>query len=389
MITTLERPATNEALATLRTHYQDRLRAARDAHARGERVVGRVGNTIPVELLLAAGFTPVLISADRARPTPTAIKYMDDVISPETKALFEAAIDGDFEFLELLVLSRPYDKLFYYLKELYRLGRAPKLPPLHMFDLMQSQRPAVRAYNAGRVAAFVERLERAAGGEITESTLQAAIRVTNGARAVQRRLQDLRRSGRVSGVDAMQAIGAGYFMPPAAYKAALESYVAGLAADGEATPAKSRLLVVTSEPLDHTGLHEAVEAAGAVVVAEDDWWGARAPGGDLPLTGSGREAVLLKYWMDTPTSGVYPPQAREAWFQQESARDDVDGVVFYVPPSDQLFGWDYPRLASDLAARGKRSILVRRDAAQPADRQAITKEVAEFVSALPAARRAH
>ena len=102
----------------------------------------------------------------------------------------------------------------------------------------------------------------------------------------------------------------------------------------------------------------------------------------------GREAVLLKYWMDTPTPAVFPPEAREAWFQQESARDDVEGVIFYVPPSDLLFGWDYPRLASDLAARSKRSLLIRRDAAQPADRTAITQSVAEFVSALPAPRGA-
>ena len=144
MTTTLERPSVTDQLATLRKHYEDRLLAAREAHARGERVVGRIGNTVPVELILAAGFTPVLISADRLRPTPTAEKYMDDVIPPETKALFQAAVDGDFEFLELLVLSRPYDKLFYYLKEIYRLGRATRMPPLHMFDLMQSQRPAAQ-----------------------------------------------------------------------------------------------------------------------------------------------------------------------------------------------------------------------------------------------------
>ena len=59
------------------------------------------------------------------------------------------------------MLSRPYAQLYYYLKEVYRLGRAPKVPPLAMFDLMQSQREAVRSYNSGRTRALLERIRAA------------------------------------------------------------------------------------------------------------------------------------------------------------------------------------------------------------------------------------
>ena len=36
------------------------------------RVVGLIGNSVPVELVLASGRVPTLIPADRSRPTPNA-----------------------------------------------------------------------------------------------------------------------------------------------------------------------------------------------------------------------------------------------------------------------------------------------------------------------------
>ncbi|MBV9580541.1 MAG: 2-hydroxyacyl-CoA dehydratase [Chloroflexi bacterium] len=364
-------------LETLRQAYADRL----DAWQSTPRVVGLVGNTIPVELVLACGRVPVLVAARRGRPTPHADVYMEDVIAPETKSLFESAASGDLAFLELLVLSRPYAQLYYYLKEVYRLGRGPAFPPLFMFDLMHSRREAVRAYNWARFRALIERLQRLAGQEITEGRLRDAIASTNSVRAQQRRLQELRWQQRVSGVEALEALGAGYFIAPDAYRVALGSYVDSLA-ERPGLSARPRLLVVTSEPLSHTGLHQAVESAGAWVVAEDDWWGSRAPGADVPLAGSAYEAVFQKAWLDTATPGVYPSTAREAWLREHALREDVDGVVFYLPPSDHQLGWDYPRLNRWLSDHGKATLLVRSDATTPDGAEAIRLDVAHFLESL-------
>ena len=104
---------------------------------------------------------------------------MEPVIPPETRALFEAAVSGAFEFFDLLVLTRPYAQLYYYLKEVYRWGRAPKLPPLHMYDLMPSRREAVRTYNWKQTETLIARLEHLGGSEITDSALVNAIELTN------------------------------------------------------------------------------------------------------------------------------------------------------------------------------------------------------------------
>jgi benzoyl-CoA reductase/2-hydroxyglutaryl-CoA dehydratase subunit BcrC/BadD/HgdB len=333
-----------------------------------------VGNTVPSEIILASGQLPVPIAAEMGAPTPIADTYMEPVIPPETRSLFDIAVNGQFESFDLLVLSRPYAHLYYYLKEVFRLGRAPKLPPLYMYDLMQSQREAVRAYNWGQTRALLERIERVTSAPITDAQLRAATALTNRVRSLQRELLARRWRTELSGVAALQVIGAGYFMPAEHYAETLATFLAELRPDPQLDH-RSKLLVLPSEPLSHVHLHQALEAAGALVVAEDDAWGARAPGADIPLTGSALEGIFLKYWLDTPTANVYPGEAREAWFRSNAQRDAVDGVVFYLPPSDHQLGWDYPRLKAFVEAQGKPTLLIREDAAQPAGRAAITDQV--------------
>ena len=382
MTATLQRPAISDGFAALQRHYRDPLLAARAAQGEGVGVVGLVGATVPAELVLAVGRLPVLITPDMGAPTPTADTYIDPVVSPETRALFEAALAGAFEFLDLLVLSRTDDKLYYYLKEMVRLGRAPTAPPLHMFDLMPSRREAVRPYNRDNLDGLIDALERASGRKITDDALREAIVLTNRRRALQRRLLDLRLAGRVTGSDAMQAIGAGYFMHPGAYADALEAWLGDLHAEPSSAAKGPRLLVATSEPLSYLDLHRRIETAGGFVAAEDDSWGARAPGGDIALDAPPREAVFDKYWLDTAHPGVQPAEAREAWFKAQAARGDTDGVIFYLPPSDHQFGWDYPRLAAHVESLGKPSVLLRRDARD----DAVASQIATFIAECGAGR---
>jgi benzoyl-CoA reductase/2-hydroxyglutaryl-CoA dehydratase subunit BcrC/BadD/HgdB len=370
-----------EAVVDLRQVYADRLQPAREAQAGGQRIVGLVGQTIPAELVLAVGRWPVQITAERGAATPTAEQYMEGVSTPETRALFELAVSGALEFLDLLILSRPYAHLYYYLKEVVRLGRGSRVPPLHMYDLMQSQRPAVRAYNWGRTQHLIERLERLADRPITEPDLWRMIDVTNRQRAVQRQIQQRRWAGELSGVEALQILGASAFLPPSDYLASATRYLAERLPD-PGLGHRPRVLVATSEPLTYPDLHQALEATGALVVAEDDWWGARMAGADVPLAGSAREAVFQKVWLDTPSAGVYPAAAREAWFWQHAQRSDVDAVVFFVPPSDHQFGWVYPRLRDGVAEIGKPQLLLRQDATDPHGRASIEAAASEFVARL-------
>jgi hypothetical protein len=375
--------STSEAFRRLADHYIHRLDAARSAKAAGQRVVGRIGHLVPVEPIIAAGCMPVLVSADLKIDTPQADLYIDPELPAETRALCEAGLQGTFEFLDLLVLSRQYDKLYYFMKELHRLGQAPQLPPFAIYDLMHSQRDAVQAYNQGRFRALIERLGRVGSRAVEPASLAEAIALTNEVRTLQHRLAERRLQGQLSGVEALQIIGAGFFMQPAHYLADLRACVDAL--DRQQAPDAVpgvRAVLASSEPLQDLVLHQALADAGVNVVAEDDAWGSRAAGQPIPQQGDPAGAILDKLWRDTQSSGVWPPQAREAWLLAQAAQPAVQAAILYVPPSDRLLGWDAPRLLRTWRDAGQPALALFQDVHRPEGRAALVEEVRAFAAGI-------
>lgn len=371
------RPTGQHALAVLRQQYDDRIGALRGRTG----LVGVVGSTVPFELILAAGKLPVLVAPEPPHPTPRADPWMEPEFEWELRSIVDRSLRGDFEPFELLIVTRSYHEVYYYLKEIVRQGQGASVPPLQMYDLMQSQRDAVRPYGLGRTRDLLARLERLAGRPISDDDLRAAIAVTNRRRRAIRALLERRRQHHISGAAAIRAIGAAYFMEPVAYVDTLEAFLRAL----EPTPGlagRPRLLLVPSEPLYHPTLHETLEAAGALVVAEDDWWGARAAGRDIATDLPPLEAIFEKYFGDAPTLAVSPRAPREAWLREQVEQGDLDAVVFYVPPSDHLFGWYYPTLKEYLDAQRIPSLLLRQDVQDERGREEISAAASELVRGL-------
>jgi benzoyl-CoA reductase/2-hydroxyglutaryl-CoA dehydratase subunit BcrC/BadD/HgdB len=155
----------------------------------------------------------------------------------------------------------------------------------------------------------------------------------------------------------MALLGAWFFMERREY-AALATRAAGEIA--RRPPLSGPRVLIKGTPLDHPALHAAIERHGAVVVAEDDWWGARSAGRDV-ANGDPLAAIFRKYYLDAPGPRVFPPAVADAWFVRESLRD-IDGVVYYLPPDDDVLGWDYPRHRRFLEGHGVPVTLVREDA---------------------------
>jgi len=371
---------TSAALEELQARYRDRWRGVVEAKAEGRPVVGFLGD-VPRALAEAAGLFAVQVTAPVLAATPDADLYMDDILSPETHALFQAVHDGAFSGLDLLVLTRAYDKLFYYLKEGLRIGLGAAFPPLHMFDLMQSRRPAVETYNRRQLDQLIDQLQRIGGRSISDAALADALQRQAAVQDLQRRLMVQRRRGVVSGVEALEAIGAGRSLDARDYAHLLAAFVDDLEREPTPAGAQARLLVASAEPLDSPRLHALLESAGAQVVAEDDVWGSRAADEFVTDALSPKEALFQAAWRGAVGAGVYPPEARHAWFDREALADDVDAVIFYVPPSDRMFGWDYPQLKDRLDRAGKLSLLIRGDVER--DKTAVTAQARTFVASLP------
>lgn len=320
-------------------------------------VIGVTSNTVPWELLRAAGFQPMLLSPHRLR-TPLADRYMEDVFGARMKGILDFLISEDSAGLSAVVIPRTSEqehKLYLYLRELMRqqLERSPQ--PI-LYNLLHARSPEAEAYGLERTRALKITLERLAGQRIEPEALSAAIAEGNAARhAIRDLLQE--REGlapRVRGSEALTLIGAWYFMDRTEYGRLAQEAICEIQTR---PPLTGPRILIKGTPLDSADFCAAIESHGAIVVAEDDWWGSRAAGRDIDTTIDPVRAIFEKYYFDAPSPRVFPSQTADAWFLHKAA--EVDGVIFYLPHEDDVLGWDCPRLCEFLDDRAIPHLMLR------------------------------
>jgi benzoyl-CoA reductase/2-hydroxyglutaryl-CoA dehydratase subunit BcrC/BadD/HgdB len=352
------------AVERLAWHYENPFAQAMEKARGGTPVAGITSNTVPWELLRAAGYFPLMLNPS-CGSNPFAAQFMEDgVFSRRIRGIFDGLVSGAWPFLKLVVVPRTSEqehKLYLYLREVARQGFATALPDLFLYNLLQARSREAEAYGLERTREFKGRLEDLTGRCIDAAELVRAAEESSHASRAFRRLLDLRQGPepRLTGTQALALVGAMYFMDRAEY--------AQLA--GEATaeislrpPVHGARILIKGSPLHHPSLHRAIEAQGAVVVAEDDWWGSRGIANEITTSGDIVRSIFETYYYDAPSPRVFPRKAADEWFLAATA--DIDGVVFYLPPEDDVLGWDYPELRKTLDQRGIPSLLVREDAVE-------------------------
>jgi benzoyl-CoA reductase/2-hydroxyglutaryl-CoA dehydratase subunit BcrC/BadD/HgdB len=354
----------NEAdpIERLTWHYENPAAESIALAADGYPVVGVTSNTVPWELIRSAGAFPCVINSGNENHADISNFMEEGVFEERIRAIFGAAISGELQYLSLLVIPRTSEqeyKLYLYLREVARLDPGRHIPPVYLYDMLHTRSPESYAYGLERTQCFKQRLENLTGSPVHDAALQYAIEESNVARKATRALLSLRgQEPRIAGAEALPLIGASFFISRDAYAQHAE-HAAEIIESRNALAGKR--LMISGASLNHRGLHLALEKHGAVVVAEDDWWGSRCAGGDIDVGSKDLlKAVFEKYYLDTPSPRAFPFAIADAWFQQTSL-DGIDGIVFYLPPEDRVAGWDYPRRRHYLDERGISHLLVRED----------------------------
>jgi len=315
--------------------------------------------SVPVEIIRAAGFRAVF-ARGASGPTPRADQHLEpDVFPRRLRHLVEGALTGRLTDAARIVIPRTSDtdyKCFLYLREFVRRGVTSALPPVILFDLLQSHGAGVCVYDAARTRALLDELASVSGRTPSADDLHQEIARANEARAAARRLVAFRRAvPRVTGTELFPLLAAFWELEPERYVAAVN----GAASAFAKRPALSGpRVLLTGVPVDGLGLHQAIESHGAIVVAEIGPWGDGAAGDDVRVDDDPVRAVADKYRADAVGART-PAASLRRW--TERRLDDVDAVVVSLPPEDAVFGWDYPALRDMLQARGIPHVRLRSD----------------------------
>jgi benzoyl-CoA reductase/2-hydroxyglutaryl-CoA dehydratase subunit BcrC/BadD/HgdB len=317
--------------------------------------------SVPVEIVRAAGFRPVVARGSVA-PTPAADSVIEaDVFPSRLRQLVEAAMTGRLANVAAVVLPRTSDadyKCFLYLRELVRRGVVGSLPPILLFDLLQSSGADVPAYDCERARELLERLATLSGRRLERGDLEEQIALANRARAAARRFDALRRdTPRIAGVEAVRLLGAFWELDPERYVALAAAAVAAIA---ERSPLRGLRVLLAGAPVDSMTLHAAIEAQGAVVVSELSPLGSGVAGPDVDISAEPLLALVEHYRRESIDARM-PVGALMC--RMEKSLDGIDAVVVSLPPDDASFGWDYPRLRELFARRSIPHAVLRGDPA--------------------------
>lgn len=122
----------------------DPQHVARAAAARGERVIGYVGNDVPVALVLAANALPVRLRAAADREPTSADRFVEHSFAWPQRSIADQWLTGSLDHLHTVIFSRSDDsgqRLYYYLCELQRRGLGAGPRPL-LYDVAGLDRQA-------------------------------------------------------------------------------------------------------------------------------------------------------------------------------------------------------------------------------------------------------
>ena len=122
-----------------------------------DRIAGITSNTVPWEILRAAGYTPLLLE-DEAGPTPCADRWMEDVFDPRIRVIFDRLCSGAWSHLDRVVIPRTSEqehKLYLYLREMSRTHAAGLIPELYFYNLLHTRTPESYDYGLERTRQMI------------------------------------------------------------------------------------------------------------------------------------------------------------------------------------------------------------------------------------------
>lgn len=337
-------------------------------------LVGIVGGAVPREIFHGFGATPVHI-AGLAGARENVAEFMEESAPWHWQGIAEGMLRGEYRELAAIVLDRSHQHFYYYFKEMQRQGAGRAFPPVFLLDWIQSSDKAHSRYHDQQVRAFASNLERVTGQPYEPELTALAVRDYNQMRATLRAFQSFRSGANLSGTVAYQLMAASQAMRPARHRELLAAVMRGHVTTGTSSP---RALLVSSESMMALHLHEAVAAAGGIVVAEDDWWGTRGAHRDAPATGS--IADLCTFYAALGIGEfVAPMTKRTAWYRDAAHFTGIDFAVLHHSTNDEHAGWDHPVIIEELARLGIPSVCVEGDLQTGAGRAPVEAAIRHYI----------
>ena len=338
--------APNDFPLHLRGLRDDPQSVARDIAASGERVVGYVGNDVPVALILASGAIPVRLRARPDLKLSQADDFVESSFSPEVRVIADQWMTGALDHLHSVIFARSDDsgqRLYYYLCELQRRGLCAGPRPL-LFDMAGLARGASAEHTIESTRLLASQL-----GVDANAMTRALHRVTQ--------REDLLRKLRARRLAPSPLAGsAGWAVEYAAacdWRPTFDEAAHRWLTTAAPMPTPRRVLLA-GDPAPDDQLHIAVEAMGTTVVAEL----IESQISDEPTPGDPFAAIAAEFRRrESPALSM---RRDPRWLADRALALDAGSVVVWLSEQNEALPWEIARQLESLRASGIPALMLAR-----------------------------
>lgn len=367
----------------------DTITSNRDLAARTSEkpVIGYLANTVPHEMIRAAGAFAQQITGSPEDETPDALQHMEPFFDGWVLSVFQRMLDGRLSHLSALVIPRTSEvmlQLYYFILEYKRQNPKAGFPSPILFDILHTPYDATARYNAGRLARLRDRLGQISGTAMTQESLTQAIDQADEIRGLLAQINALRTadSPTLSGAEMQRITLAASLMAPDEFSEAAKNLIFA----GGTGQRNGPRMVLTGSGHDTDGFHQLVESQGAIITSDNHMhgdWRFLAPVGQ----GDPMQALLTKYHRNAPSTRSYPRAMNDARLIEAAERGQAKACIFFTEEWDDALGFDFPTQRDLLADRNIPVLFLKNQSYRAPDRAAQSEQIAQFLADLSSAPR--
>ncbi len=295
----------------------------------GGRAVGYFCCAMPEEIITAAGMLPVRIRGTGSQGTELSDSCFSSTNCSFPRHAFNLALQGEFDFLDGLVLFNSCD----HLRRVYdHWIRRINTPFVQILSLpKKAETPQVEFFR-DNLAELRGLMEKHFGVEITDDKLREQIKIHNETRRLLKQLYELRKADNppITGAETLAVTVASTAMPKPRYNELLRELLDELSSAEGVTGYRARLMIIGSI-LDDPAYLEVIEDQGGLVVTDSQCFGTRMMWETVDESISDPLLALAQYSVaDRPSCPrMFTEYERRSQYIRNMIRDfNVDGVVF-------------------------------------------------------------
>jgi len=286
--------------------------------------------------------------------------YMETIICPFVRNVFDSALKGKFSFLDGMVLPHQCDSIDR-TNDVWSYNL--NLPYWHFLNLPHVTDDPSIEFTKELYRVFIGTLEKLTGKKITDEAIAEAVAAHNENRRLMRELYALRKTNPplISGAEMMKVLVAAMSLPIEESSALIEGVTREVRKRTAKPNGKSPRIMLIGDQIDDAAIIDAIEGTGAHLVMDDLSIGAKMYWGDVDVTKDPVQGSAERYLrkLKIPTTFVGSKDTyqgildeRYGHMKQFISEFNVHGVILFIYKYCDPYGFEVPAMKSYIESTG-------------------------------------